>query len=90
MKIGNRKSYKLKDDSLEETAKNYQDACSAVVDAKQNLEKAQQAYEGWLAFQKKQESHLIQLLERKHGSVTVNRVKYFIKDGKLQKELVLD
>lgn len=92
------KSYKLQDDSVEVVIQELCAVSSEIVKAKETLaeilkkqRKASAVLEQLTNKKVDTESKIIQLLKRKNRtSVTVARVKYYIEDEKLKKQLILD
>ena len=84
------RSYKLANDTVESIATEYQNASTAAYTAQLELQKANKLYETAAENAAQLETKLIYLLQ--HSSkkeVTINRVKYSLKNGELVKELIL-
>ena len=90
MATRNHKSYKLKDDTLEHTAREFPQSSSRLFRAKQEVEAAKKREEAIAKETEDKKAKLIQLLTHAHKSVIIDRVKYSVVNGELHREIIYD
>ena len=91
MRVKKHKSYRIKANYAEDIALELQEVSSEVIKCKQEFEEKRKTLNVALSKKEELEGKLLGLLEAQNKEyVIVNRVKYFIKDGHIEKELVLE